>query len=273
MKNVLAALDGLTSPAHIQAMSYRALDPDKIVGTLDRLHLRITERFPQAGLAKVCKELAEVARETRDRARDISRPNQMLRVSIALVLIAGLAVIAYVASIIDYKHGTDNLFGVLQGIEALINTIVLMGAAIFFLSTLESRWKRHQAIEHLHELRMIVHVIDMHQLTKDPSTTLHGSTRTRSSPKRLMTSFELVRYLDYCSEMYSLTAKVATLYAQSSRDSLVISTVTEIEQISANLGAKVWQKIDMIKDDEDMGGTPSRPEPTSPMTPQPANEA
>ena len=266
-------LDGTGTRAHIQTMSYRALDPDKIVETLDRLHLRITERFPEAGLAKVCGELAEVARETRERAQRIAQPNQWLRVGTAIVLIVGLAVLAYVASIIDYKHSSDNLFGVLQGIEALINTIVLMGAAIFFLSTLESRWKRHRAIAHLHELLMIVHVIDMHQLTKDPSTTLHGSRRTKSSPKRLMTPFELVRYLDYCSEMYSLTAKIATLYAQSSRDSLVISTVTEIEQITANLGAKVWQKIDMIKDDEGMDDKPVRPEPTTPITPQPANEA
>ena len=42
-------------------MSYRALDPDKIVQTVERLHLRITERFPNAGLAKVCKELENVA--------------------------------------------------------------------------------------------------------------------------------------------------------------------------------------------------------------------
>ena len=247
-------------------MSYRTLDPDKIVETLERLHLRISERFPQAGLGKVCKELAQVARETRDRARRIAQPNVLMRLGIAAVIVGGVAAIAYVASIIDYKNSTDNLFGVLQGIEALINIIVLTGAAIFFLSTVESRWKRQRAIDHLHELRTIVHVIDLHQLTKDPSTTLSKSNRTPSSPVRQMTPFELVRYLDYCSEMYSLTAKVATLYAQSSRDSLVISTVTEIEQVAANLSAKAWQKITLIQHDEDGEGEPPEP-------PVAANEA
>lgn len=252
-------------------MSYRALDPDKIVQTVERLHLRITERFPNAGLAKVCKELEGVARETRERIERIARPNIVMRLAIAAVAVVGLSLIVYVASIIDYKHSTDNLFGVLQGIEALINIVVLMGAAIFFMSTIESRWKRHQAIERLHELRTIVHVIDMHQLTKDPSTAQFTSRRTPSSPVRTMTPFELVRYLDYCSEMYSLTAKVATLYAQSSRDSVVIATVNDIEQVTANLSAKAWQKITLIQRDNDFdGGAPKESERATPI---PANEA
>lgn len=254
-------------------MSYRTLDPDKIVQTLEKLHLRILERFPEAGLAKVCKELEQVASETRDRIRALTKPNEILRLSTAVVIIVGLGLIAYVGSIIDYKNSSDNLFGVLQGIEALMNIIVLMGAAIFFLTTVESRWKRHKAIGHLHELRTIVHVIDMHQLTKDPSTTLRRSNRTKSSPVRTMTPFELIRYLDYCSEMYSLTAKVATLYGQNSNDSLVISTITEIEQVTANLGAKVWQKIDMIQADGEKNSDPTTVEPTRSRAPQPVNEA
>jgi hypothetical protein len=249
-------------------MPYRTLDPDKIVLTLERLNARISERFPEAGLAKVCAELTDVARETRERVQRIAQPNKLMRFGIAAVIIVGISALAYVGSIIDYKHSSDNLFGVLQGIEALMNIAVLMGAAIFFLSTLEYRWKRQMAIDHLHELRTIVHVIDMHQLTKDPSTTLEKSRRTPSSPARTMSPFELVRYLDYCSEMYSLTAKVATLYAQSSPDSLVINTVTEIEQIAANLSAKVWQKITLIQSTDDMDAEPPHPKP-----PVAANEA
>lgn len=269
----LTWLDLSRDHPHICVMSYRTLDPDKIVQTLERLNLRISERFPDAGLAKVCKELEQVARETRDRARSLRKPNELLRIGSAVVVIIGLGLIAYVGSIIDYKNSTDNLFGVLQGIEALMNIIVLMGAAIFFLTTLEARWKRHKAVAHLHELRTIVHVIDMHQLTKDPSATVRRSQRTKSSPARTMTPFELIRYLDYCSEMYSLTAKVATLYAQSSSDSLVISTITEIEQVTANLGAKVWQKIDMIQADENKHGAQAQATASGSPTPEPANEA
>ncbi len=227
-------------------MPYRTLDPDQIVATLAQLHARIGERFPEAGLTQVAAGLTEVATLTKTRAARLAQPNMWLRIGSIVVIVIGLLAIAYVASIIEYKRDTDNLFGVLQGIDALLNVVVASGIAIFFLTTIESRWKRHQALEHLHELRSIVHVIDMHQLTKDPSTAGAGAQRTRSSPAHALTPYELLRYLDYCSEMLSLSAKVATLYAQSSRDSVVINAVTEIEQISANLSHKIWQKITLI---------------------------
>lgn len=227
-------------------MSYRTLDADQIVETLEQLRARIEERFPDAGLARVAAGLTDVAKLTKARAARLAQPNVWLRVGSFSVIVIGLIVVAYLASIIEYKRGTDNLFGVLQGVDALLNVVIASGVAIFFLTTIESRWKRHRALEHLHELRTIVHVIDMHQLTKDPSTSGAGARRTQSSPARVMTSYELLRYLDYCSEMLSLSAKVATLYAQSSRDSLVISAVTELEQVSANLSHKIWQKITLI---------------------------
>ncbi|MEO1719964.1 MAG: hypothetical protein AAFR23_07025, partial [Pseudomonadota bacterium] len=119
----------------------------------------------------------------------------------------------------------------LEGFDALLNTVVLMGAGMFFLATLESRWKRQRALDDLHQLRSIVHVIDMHQLTKDPRM-LSDEQRTASSPVRSLSQFELTRYLDYCTEMLSLTAKIAALYAQSARDAAVLSAVSELETVS-----------------------------------------
>jgi len=88
----------------------------------------------------------------------------------------------------------------------------------------------------------------MHQLTKDPSALLKGNSPTAHSPKREMTEYQLARYLDYCTEMLSLTAKVAALYAQSFRDPVVVANVNEIEQLTTNLSRKVWQKIMLLKD-------------------------
>ena len=44
-----------------------------------------------------------------------------------------------------------------------------------------------------------------------------------------MSPFELSRYLDYCSEMMSLTSKVAVLFAQSFPDPVVTEAVSDIE--------------------------------------------
>src|SRR5262245_59697788 len=83
----------------------------------------------------------------------------------------------------------------------------------------------------------------MHQLTKDPSGSVSIGGSTASSPKRLLSRFELSRYLDYCSEMLSLTSKVAVLYAQSFPNTEVTDAVSDVERIAAGSSQKIWQKI------------------------------
>lgn len=226
---------------------YRALDSVKIVETLDQLEARIGERFPDSSLAKICGELAEIARENKARVERIARPNIALRLLSAAIVAGGVALLLYVASIVKVAQANTELFGMLQGIEASVNLLIVMGAAALFLATLERRFKRRQALEDLHELRAIIHVIDMHQLTKDPITGVAGAgPSTPSSPKRTLSPFLLTRYLDYCSEMYSLAGKVAALYAQSSDDTVVIEVVNDLERLTTNLSQKVWQKITMV---------------------------
>jgi len=226
---------------------YRTLNAEKIVSTLETLARRISERFPGAGLERVCLELLAIARESNARLLAVSRPNRALRTGIAIILAAGAGLLVYVLSILEVKRDAENLFGVLQGIEAAVNIVVLVGAGVLFLTTLESRWSRQRALADLHELRSIVHVIDMHQLTKDPSTASQVNTSTPSSPQRTLTPFELTRYLDYCSEMLSLAAKVAALYAQGTRDPVVIETASDLGQITSNLSSKIWQKITLVQ--------------------------
>jgi hypothetical protein len=105
----------------------------------------------------------------------------------------------------------------------------------------------------LHELRSVAHVIDMHQLTKDPDSARRPDLATPSSPKRTLDRFELSRYLDYCSEMLSVTTKLAALYAQESDDTLVLGAVREIEGMAGALSSKIWQKIMIIDVLEDGG--------------------
>ncbi|MCA9061208.1 MAG: hypothetical protein KDA85_21995, partial [Planctomycetaceae bacterium] len=142
--------------------------------------------------------------------------------------------------------------------------IVLMGAAIFFLLTLESRIKRHRVLKALYELRSVSHVIDMHQLTKDPSRVVAASAHpTRSSPERTLTPFLLARYLDYCSEMLSLIGKLASLYAQSNPDEVVLQAVNDIETLTNGLSRKIWQKITMLDNCSAANKSTDRSEPAA----------
>jgi hypothetical protein len=111
---------------------------------------------------------------------------------------------------------------------------------------MESRIKRKRALKSINELRVISHVIDMHQLSKDPYI-YDFNKSTKHSPKRIYTKFELQRYLDYCSEASSLTAKVAALYAQSLPDDVIVSSVNEVEVLTTGLSRKIWQKIRILQ--------------------------
>lgn len=226
----------------------RTLDPAKVIETISALHRRIVERFPGSGLAHVCSELHTIAQENSARASQISHRNLPLRLAIFMLLAAGAAVLAWIAQLIYlFPRSADNVYSVLQGLEAAANLVVLLGAAIFFLFRIEQSLKRRAALAALHELRSIVHVIDMHQLTKDPSLVVTVADKTQSSPQRALSAFELARYLDYCSEMVSLTSKVAVLFAQGFPDPVVTEVVSDIERVAAGLSQKIWQKIMIVQ--------------------------
>ena len=127
--------------------------------------------------------------------------------------------------------------------ESGINDVVLVGAGVFFLLTLETRIKRRRALTAIRELRAIAHIIDMHQLTKDPEPILRTGPPTAHSPKRSMTPFELSRYFDYCSETLAIVSKVGALYVQAFPDTVALDAVDDLEDLCAGLSRKIWQKI------------------------------
>jgi hypothetical protein len=231
-------------------VSYRTLDADQIVKTLHTLERRISQRFPDSGLSKVCRELTGIAKDTHQRAGAIATPNTALRITIFVAIAAGLAglvvIVLMLTQLIQLQMGNE-VFGLFQGIDAAMNITVLVGAALFFAVSIEDRIKRRRSLRDLHVFRTLAHVIDMHQLTKDPSIILQPGLSTDASPKRLMSRFELTRYLDYCSEMLSLTSKLAALYAQNLPDPVVIDAVNDIEELTSNLSRKIWQKITILE--------------------------
>ena len=223
------------------------LIPEKVIETIETLHARIFERFGECGLAKICAELGGIAKEDARRALEIERRYVWLRVLIFVTLAAGVAALGWVLTRIDLtRMSGDSIYSVLQGIEAAANLTLLTGAATLSLIKLEQRLKRRSALAALYELRSIVHVIDMHQLTKDPSKFIVGG-NTPSSPPLQLNAFQMTRYLDYCSEMVSLTSKVAVLFSQSLEDEAVSDVVSDIERVGSGLSQKIWQKIMILQ--------------------------
>ena len=230
-------------------MSLDTLQPRLIVETIEKLNQRIKERFPDSGLNKVCGQLSLIARNMEDRAEWIGKPVIWIR-----YLTWAFCIIICVCSIIPFFYfqsdlnKTLDLESVVTLMEAGLNDVVLIGAAIFFLLSVEVRYKRARALKALHELRSIAHVIDMHQLTKDPHRISQATQypKTGESPDLTLTPFELRRYLDYCSEMLSLTGKVAAVYVQEFEDGVAMASASELEILTTGLSRKIWQKISIL---------------------------
>jgi hypothetical protein len=224
-------------------MAEATLDPRLISETVNRLRMRVQARFPNSGLATVAVQICDIAARASATSVWIARPITGLRIAVfTLISIIALG-LSLTLWTLPMPRGGLEFAQFVQVLESGINDLVLIVAAVFFLAGLETRMKRNRALRSIHELRAIAHVIDMHQLTKDPEWILERGAETGILPPRSMTPFELSRYLDYCSEMLSITGKIAALYIQRFPDSVALQAVNEVESVTTALSGKIWQKL------------------------------
>jgi hypothetical protein len=237
-----------SAPPSAATSRYDELRLDSILQTLRTLANRISERFPGSGLSNVAAELCRVATDTGPLLERVRRPHRVVRaavvVGVGLIVALAVALFLFLANL---PRDVGGIGALLQAVESAAQDLIFLSVAIYFLLTVETRIDRRTSLRALHRLRSIVHIVDMHQLTKDPEHVLSRGMSTASSPVRQLTRFELARYLDYCSEMLSLSSKVAALHAQYVNDPVVLSAVNDIEALAASLSNKIWQKI-MILD-------------------------
>jgi hypothetical protein len=228
------------------AAKYRRLESEKIIQTVEALHTRIEERFPGSGLGKVVGELLQVARETVDRTQWIQKPHLPLRAAAAALSLLIVGVVVWILLNI-HQFNLDDFVNTMQGLDSAIGSVVFIGASILFLVSWENRIKRRRALKAIHELRALAHIIDMHQLTKDPETYFGRSEQGTSFIKRAMTPFELNRYLDYCSDALACISKIAALYVQDFQDPVLLDAVDDVEDLSAGFSRKIWQKLTILE--------------------------
>lgn len=227
--------------------SLRSLTPSKVVETIGILQRRIEERFPSSSLATIASELHTISKDAVVRADRIRRPNWLLRAAIALLIAVILAVLFEIAVSLRVTGDLFQIERFAQLVDSSLASLVLIGAAIAFLVSLEVRLKRQRALQAMRELRSLAHIVDMHQLTKDPERLMGRGDPTDSSPKRTYTHFELVRYLDYCSELLSLISKIGAIYVQDFADRVALEAVDQLSTLTNGLSRSIWQKIIIVE--------------------------
>jgi hypothetical protein len=225
--------------------NYGELQPHQIRSTIDLLARRISERFPDSGLSRVAEELSRLALENERVVERLRRPLWWVRALTALAIAAVIALVTWAGFQLREiaASGVGGAAELLQGIDAATSELIFLSLVLVYLASLEARLKRRTALRMLHRLRAIAHVVDMHQLTKDPEHAIRPVEATPSSPARTLPRMRLGRYLDYCSELLSLTSKLAALHSQHLQDHVVLNAVNDIESLTLNLSRKIWQKI------------------------------
>ncbi|MEI7054809.1 hypothetical protein WBG06_03245 [Nocardioides sp. CCNWLW239] len=230
-------------------MRLERLESAMVLDTAETLHGRIAARFPDRGLVKVAEELIDLIRESSgagDRLRKrLLWTRAVSRVLILVVLALALGAIIWALAT---AFGDKTLTGVqwLPLMESTVNDLIFAAVAIFFLYTIPERLLRSRALRLLHRLRSLAHIIDMHQLTKDPERLRTGFTPTSASVRLTLDADQLIHYLDYCSELLSLVGKTAALCAEESQDNVVLATVSTVESLTVDLSRKIWQKIQVV---------------------------
>ncbi len=194
------------------------LVPEEVEKTIERLQVRIRERFPGSGLAEVSQKLLNVSKETSKIIAWIDKPNYLLRIIVyTLIVLFSVGVIHSMARLHVSADGI-NIADVVQMIDSALSGLVLIGAGVVFLVTFENKTKRNRIVKAINQLRCIAHIIDSHQLTKDPDRITRICMSTPNSPRQELSRYDLGRYLNYCSEMLSLAGKLGFLYVQNFPD-------------------------------------------------------
>jgi hypothetical protein len=234
-----------TSPAGDEVQ----LVADHVAATVAQLERRIHARFGERGLTKAARDLARLVVQVEGEAA-LSRA-RLRRMTLSARMVALVIVAATLSVLIISLHSaiSDGLARTADWVplvESSINDLVFAAIAVVFLWAFPERLERRSLLRLLHRLRSLAHVIDMHQLSKDPEQVSPTYAPTAQSVMHGLDADQLHHYLNYCSEMLSLTAKTAALCAEHSTDGLVLETISYIETLTTELCNKIWQKISLL---------------------------
>jgi hypothetical protein len=231
-------------------LQVRRIEGGDVIATSQNLSARVIERFPESGLANVAAQTATIAADTVGRASRLGQPRWKLRVGALLGCGAVFAVAVVFAVNVGREANTTGSQGIawIQIIESAVNDVIFVALTIGFLTQVESRIKRAEALRSIRTLRSLAHVIDLHQLDKDPLRFRQNELppTTSSSPIEL-TQVELERYLQYCVELLSIVGVLAAVHAQELSDPVVVAATGDIESLTVGLSQKIWSKLQVSR--------------------------
>jgi len=106
LKDLISGLTG-KSDNIIYGQNKEALESKEIVSTIEKLLIRIKERFPESGLAKECSDLLSLAKEANQTVEWISKPNYLMRIFIGMLIIIFGLLAGYSVTQLEFKSARE----------------------------------------------------------------------------------------------------------------------------------------------------------------------
>ncbi len=232
------------------SLRYFRLDEAKILALISEMVARIKERFPDAGLNAQAQLLKTIVEHDSRRAMQLQRPLVFFRCMMVLVACVLLAALGYGVWSLHPELRAPTLTELIQAADSGAQVLLMLGLALGWLFYAEGRRKQRQWRVLLRKLINLSHIIDMHQLNKDPDRlTRQLGENTESSPrldKHVSTAFLMTRYLDYCRELLSIIGKMGAFYMQYTDDRIVIAEINQLIANEQSLRAGISSKIDSL---------------------------
>ncbi|YCM44083.1 hypothetical protein V2O64_22505 [Verrucomicrobiaceae bacterium 227] len=229
--------------SHIQ---YRKIDPEKLILTVSKLADRVEGEFPKSGLSAVANEVAAVAEGTVERVHEIEKPKIFLRIMVGILVAVAIAGPFLFSVLLSFSEEVNNLGDFLEATDAGLHLLLILTGGVIFLVGLENRLRRNQALEALAEFRSLAHLLDLHQINKDPG--LDRMVPPEPDLRTVRSDSALADYLDFSGDLLSIIGKLAAFYAQNLSDRVVLDAVNEIETLTSSLSNKLWLKIIVLRE-------------------------
>lgn len=223
---------------------------EKIVASLAQLAQRIEERFPNSGLLQLTQEIQSEVKGIPDSFVVISQSPRAFGFFKFLVIALVIGAIAGMVSQIEMTQDfwTAGVFS--QVLASLVQLAVYVGILILFVFTFEKKVKTKKALACMNAYREFAHLIDLHQLAKDPTTFLKNYQPSSASRKNDLGKFLMSRYLAYCNELLSFLGKATALYVHQFPFEPLMSAADQIEDLTTGLSIRIWQKNSVLIQDK-----------------------
>jgi hypothetical protein len=202
------------------------------------LLLRASERFKENKIAprlqSTLTELVKLAEHCELDAEIAARTPILTTILKLMFLIAGSIFFLNYRSQIWSVFDTQNKGLLIQIIESASNLVLVTGAAILSLLSLDKKLRRRKLRSRTALIRSIINTIALLQLEKDPSRLSRDkSQNTAHSPQLNFTALELDCYFEYSIEALEICSAILSTYAKVLDDAVLLEEISDLQELAS----------------------------------------